>query len=110
MSYKQLQISTGDELTIEEVGGYGMKWANWMEDNHKKLVREMKKNKTFAAVAKSTNEYARSYRELLNRQYEQLHPRPYEFEGEEALQAWKFTRDFYTDSEVMRERVLHPYT
>jgi len=110
MSYKQLQIPTGNEPTIEEVGGYGMAWANWMEDNHKKLVREMRKNKTFVEVAKSVNESAVRYKALLDRQYEQMHPRPYSFEGDDSLRAWEFTRDFYTDSTVMRERVLLAYT
>ena len=103
---------TEQEKKMKEVriGVYGRRWIEWMENNHKKKVCEMKSQGIFLDVAKSTDEYARDYKNLLDRQYEELHPRPYDFEGDDELRAWKFMRDFYTDGEVMRERVLIPFT
>ena len=96
------------EPSIEEkqIGSYGTRWLNFMESNHKKLFRELKKNDTIIEVARSVDKYAQDYKNLLDRQYEQANPRPCDFD---ELRKWKFTRDYYTDSEVMRERVLHPY-
>jgi hypothetical protein len=51
----------------EILGYYGMKWLDFMEEHHRKLFREMKKNKTLYAVAKSVNETAREYKALLDR-------------------------------------------
>ena len=91
------------------IGYYGSKWLDFMEENHPKLFRELKKKRTLNAVAQSVDKYAWDYKNLLDRQYEQLHPRPYDFEGEDELRSWTFTRNFYTDGAVMRERVLIPY-
>jgi hypothetical protein len=77
-----------------------------MENNYKKLFRELKKSDTLIKVAESVDKYARDYKSLLDRQYEQTHPRPYD---SDELRKWEFTREYYTDSAVMRERVLHPY-
>jgi hypothetical protein len=90
----------------EVIGYYGTKWLDFMEEHHHKLFREMKKNKTLYAVAKSVDERAWDYKNLLDRQYEQLHPRPYEFADESEHSSWKFTRNFYTDHEVMVDKVL----
>ena len=92
-----------------KVGHYGNQWLEFMENHHKKLHRHLTKNKTLYEVAQSVNNYARDYKTLLNRQYESLHPRPYEWEDESEHRSWKFTRNFYTDGTVMRERVLLPY-
>ena len=105
MTYQQLQI-----VEPIEVGYYGTQWLEFMENHHLKLFRRMTKDRTLHAVAKSVNEYASDYKALLDRQYEQLHPRPYDWEDESEHRSWKFTRDFYTNGEVMRERVLIPFT
>jgi len=91
------------------IGYYGTKWLEFMEENHPKIFRELKKKQTLYAVAQSVNKYASDYKTLLDRQYEQSHPRPYEWEDESEHRSWKFTRDFYTDHEVMVERVLIPH-
>jgi hypothetical protein len=57
-------------------------------------------------VAQSVDDMAWDYRELLDRQYMELHPRPAEFW---EIVAWERTRMFYTDSAVMREKVLIPH-
>jgi hypothetical protein len=93
---------TEAELTAETVGSYGMAWANWMEENHKKLVQKMKKSGTFLEVAKSVNARGWEYKKLLDRQYEAMTPRPFEDDVDE-FRKWEFTRNFYTDSEVMRD-------
>jgi hypothetical protein len=100
--------STVLEPSIEEspIGSYGTRWLNWMQDNHKKLVREMKAKNIFLTVARSVDKDAWNYRDLLDRQYEESNPRPHGFE---EVRKWEFTREYYTDSAVMRERVLHPY-
>jgi len=102
MTYQKLQITEPIE-----VGYYGTQWLEFMENHHLKLFRRMTKDKTLHAVARSVNEYASDYKALLDRQYEQSYPRPYD---SEELRKWRFTRDYYTDSEVMRERVLIPFT
>jgi hypothetical protein len=101
------QKSTRTEPTREEVGYFGMAWVNWMKIHHKKLVQELKNNKSFVEVAKSVNADAEDYLELLEGQYESRNPRPLQYE--ETVR-WEQTRDFYTHSIVMREQVLHPYT
>jgi len=93
----------------ELAGYYGGQWMAWMEEHHKNKVRKMKSAGTYLAVAQSVNRDALNYRKLLDNQYEELHPRPHEICGESELQAWKFTRNFYTDGLVMRERVLIPH-
>ena len=102
---------TQQEKQIEEmkIGIYGRRWIEWMENNHKKDVRDMKKRGVFLEVAKSTDEYARDYKKLLDRQYDEYHFRPLEFASEDERKSWEFTRNYYTDGVVMRERVLKVY-
>jgi hypothetical protein len=78
-----------------------------MEHNHKKKVREMKANGIFLTVARSVDKSAWNYRKILDRDYEKMFPRPYDDEG---LRKWEFTRAYYSDSGVMRDNVLYPYT
>ena len=89
------------------IGYYGSKWLDFMEEHYTKLFRQLEKKQTLYAVAQSVDKYAWDYKALLDRQYEQLHPRPSEWD-EDELRSWTFTRNFYTDSAVMRERVLVP--
>jgi len=96
------------ELTLADIGNYGKDWLNFMDENHPELVREMEENDTLLLVAQSVDNSAWEYRELLDRQYAELHPRP-QHNFEETV-AWERTRTFHTDSTVMRERVLLPYT
>ncbi|MCL2108496.1 MAG: TnpV protein [Oscillospiraceae bacterium] len=95
-----------ENLLDEPVGSYGQKWIRFMEEQHPKLVREMLRKGTFEAVARSVDDYAWNYRELLDNQYMEVHPRPKTFE---EIVAWEQTRAFYTDDLVMRERVLIPH-
>ena len=103
MAYKTNQSVM--ELSVDEVGigTYGWAWINWMQTHHKKLVREMKSNNIFHAVARSVDKSAWEYREILDRDYAKLYPRPTKYED---VVKWERTRTFYTDSTVMRERVL----
>ena len=94
------------EIT-ELAGYYGSQWITWMEEHHKDKVREMKSEGTFLAVARSVDRDAWNYRKLLDRQYEELHPRPC---ADDDIEAWKFTRDYYTDSTTMRDNVLMAVT
>ena len=87
---------------FEEIGSYGTLWMHFMEEQHPELVQEMAPGQ-FEAIARSVDQSAWEYRALLDAQYEQMNPRPSDFE--ESLQ-WERARAFYTDSAVMRERVL----
>jgi hypothetical protein len=90
----------------EVLGYYGTKWLDFMEENYPKIYRQLEKKQTLYAVAQSVNQSAREYKQLLDHQYEQAHPRPYEFADESEHSSWRFTRNFYTDHEVMVDKVL----
>jgi hypothetical protein len=109
MTHEQLKITepSADEINV---GYYGNQWIEFMERCHPKIYKRLEKNNTLYAVAKSVNEDARNYKLLLDRQYEQLHPRPCDDENDADFRSWRFTRNFYTDGTVMRERVLIPYS
>jgi hypothetical protein len=92
----------------EDVGMYGESWLDFMQEHHPELVKQLKANKTLLAVAQSVDDTAWNYRELLDRQYMELHPRPEV--SFEKIAAWEKTRAFYTDGEVMRSKVLIPRT
>ena len=86
-----------------QIGYYGQAWMRFMEENHPKLAAKMQKQGTFEDVARSVNRSACDYCDLLRRQYAQQNPPP---DDPEAYRSWKYTRDYYIDSAVMRERVL----
>jgi len=102
MTYKQLSL-----VNEEIVGTYGTAWLNWMESNHKRLFRELKSKRVLFAIARSVDKSAWEYRKILDRDYAKLNPRPVKYED---VVKWERTREYYTDSTVMRERVLAPYT
>ena len=89
------------------VGSYGIKCLNFMVENYPDLVREMNAKGTLLAVAQSVDDTAWEYSDLLDTQYAKMYPRPIEFE---KVVAWERTRQFYTDGEVMRDKVLVPRT
>ena len=90
-----------------QVGNYGMKWLEWMEENHPRLVKEMERKQNLFEVAQSVDDAAWDYRELLDTQYMKHNPRPKTFE---EIVKWETMRCYYTDGQVMREKVLIPYT
>jgi hypothetical protein len=102
MTYKQLSL-----VSEESIGTYGTAWLNWMESNHKKIFRELKSKSILFAVARSIDKSAWEYREILDRDYAKMYPRPVKYED---IVKWERTREYYSDSTVMRERVLYPYT
>jgi hypothetical protein len=106
MTYNDLFLI---DPTIEDepIGTYGTDWLDFMQSNHPKLVEQMTVSGTLAEVARSVDERAWNYRFLLDEQYEEHYPRPTEYE---TVIAWARTRQFYTDSAVMREKVLIPHT
>ena len=109
MIYEQLKI-TEPSANVTNIGYYGKQWIDFMKNHHPKLFRQLKKNQTLFTVAQSVNKSAQEYKDLLDHQYEQMHPRPYEWEGISEHRSWKFTRDFYTEHEVMVDCVLIPLT
>ena len=101
---------TGAEPSLEEepIGGYGIKWMNFMQEQHPDLVDVMQFHGNYLTVARSVDRSAQEYRKILDSQYEQANPRP--TESYEEIRKWETTKAFYTDSTVMRERVLIPIT
>ena len=97
------------EQTLEEapIGVYGMRWMAFMEEQHPDLVELMQTRQQYLTVARSVDSEAETYQELLYQQYEQMAPRPETFED---ILAWEKQRQFYTESAVMREKVLVPIT
>ena len=87
----------------EEVGSYGKKWLAFMEQHYKGKVEKMLTDGNYYDVARSVDESAWEYHDLLERQYQEAHPRP---KGFENIVAWERTRGFYVDGEVMRSKVL----
>ncbi len=90
-------------MNQDVIGYYGQAWMSFMEENHPKLAAQMQKRGTFEAVARSVNQSACDYCDLLNRQYAEQNPPP---DDPKAYRTWKKTRDYYIDGAVMRERVL----
>ena len=109
MTHEQLKITepSADEINV---GYYGNQWLEFMERCHPKLYRELKRKGTLREVARSVHIYAADYKKLLDRQYDEYHFAPSFFCTEEEQRSWEFTRNFYTDGTVMRERVLIPYS
>ncbi len=90
-----------------EIGYYGNAWMSFMEENYPKQAAQMQKHGVFENVAQSVNHSACEYYKLLADQYAQQNPPP---DDPEAYRSWKYTRDYYIKSAVMRERVLIPRT
>ena len=86
----------------EKIGFYSQEWMKFMKENHPKIVREMKAAR-FRETAQKVECSARDYRERLKRQYAQTTPPP---EDPAQYRSWKYTRDYYVESAVMRECVL----
>ena len=59
---------TGAEPSLEEepIGVYGMKWMNFMQEQHPDLVDVMQFHGNYLTVARSVDRSARKYRELLD--------------------------------------------
>ena len=104
----EMQIEAEASTEQEPIGSYGTAWMHFMESNHPELVEVMRMQHSFLTTARSVDKSAWEYRMLLDRQYEQMNPRPNT--GFEANLRWERTRAFYTDGTVMRERVLIPLT
>ena len=100
---------TEPSMEEEPVGSYGMKWIDFMEREYPELVTEMELYNRFLTVARSVDKSAWMYREILERDYERMNPRPQTNSFEELLR-YNTAMDFYVDSTVMREKVLIPVT
>ena len=87
----------------EPIGSYGLKWMDWMEENHPDKVEWMRFQHNYLTVARSVDKRAWEYRNRLDDQYQKANPRPHEFE---KILAWERTREFYTDGATMRD-VVH---
>ena len=91
----------------ETIGYYGQCWMTFMDAQFPYEAEALQEKGCFEDVAREVDRSANEYLELLNRQYAELNPPP---ENPEKYRSWKYTREFYTDGIVMRERVLVPHT
>ena len=103
MAYKNNTAVMKSSTEEVYVGNYGSEWLEFMHSNHPDLVEQMIENNSLMAVAQSVDDRAWKYRELLDTQYAKCHPRPTKYED---VVRWEKTRMFYTDGEVMRDKVL----
>ena len=90
-----------------DIGTYGCAWMEWMEENNADEVQKMLRAGTYHTVAKSVDDEAMEYWELLERQYLKAYPYPNTFEENVKYHA---TKNFYVEGAVMREKVLIPRT
>jgi hypothetical protein len=90
-----------------EVGTYALEWLDFMERDHPHLLQKMFVDGTLLSVAQSVDDRAWEYRFCLEEQYKKAHPYPNTYEENVK---WHTTRNFYVDSEVMRDKVLVPVT
>lgn len=102
-----MMYQTANPPVDVEIGSYGKQWLEFMEENHPDLVAQLQESNTLYDVARSVDDTAWDYRELLDSQYMEAHPRPKTFD---EIVKWERTRAFYTDGAVMREKVLIPIT
>jgi hypothetical protein len=103
MTYQDYELSFYEE----SVGSYGRKWLVFMHQNHPELVKQMTEDNSLLDVARSVDERAWEYNELLAKQYLTTHPYPNKFEENVKYHT---TKDFYISGAVMREIVLIPHT
>ncbi|MBP0967036.1 MAG: TnpV protein [Oscillospiraceae bacterium] len=101
-------IEREPSMEEEPIGSYGLAWMHFMEDNYPEWVEVLRFQHRYLTEARKVDESAWEYRFLLDEQYAKANPRP--DTGFEANLAWERTRQYYTDSAVMRERVLIPPT
>lgn len=91
------------KIQDDKIGCYGQEWMHFMEVHHQDQVQQMKQAGTFEAKAKAVHRSATEYRALLEQQFAKQNPPPEDFD---ALRSWYFSRDYYVDSIVMRDRIL----
>ena len=104
----RLNIETEPTMEEEPIGSYGQAWMYFMEDNYPEWVEVLRFQHRYLTMAREIDRSAWAYRMMLDKQYEQMNPRPNT--GFEDNLTWERTRQFYTDSMVMRERILIPPT
>jgi hypothetical protein len=79
-----------------------------METQYPEWVEVLRFQHRYLTEARKVDESAWEYRMLLDEQYAKANPRPNT--GFEENLRWERTRQYYTDSTVMRERILVPPT
>ncbi len=92
----------------EPIGSYGLAWMHFMETQYPEWVEVLRFQHRYLTEARKVDESAWEYRFLLDEQYAKENPRPNT--GFEENLKWERARQFWTDSTVMRERILIPPT
>ena len=105
-----IPVTRNLEPSMEEepVGIYGLRWLEMMERDYEVELELLQAAHLRLSVAREVEKMARTYQEILEKQFEENNPRP--TGSYEAIVQWERTKQFEVDSQVMREIVLHPYT
>ncbi|MCR5305494.1 MAG: TnpV protein [Oscillospiraceae bacterium] len=103
-----LNLEREPSMEEEPIGSYGLAWMHFMETQYPEWVEVLRFQHRYLTEARKVDESAWEYRLLLDEQYAKENPRPNT--GFEENLKWERARQFWTDSTVMRERILIPPT
>lgn len=104
MGTYSLDLEQAEPTTDEEpIGQYGVEWMKNMEKNYPETVDYLRLQHRFLTIARVVDQEANQYMEFLNEQFEQMNPRPTNFED---ILKWERARMYYSEGIVMREKVL----
>lgn len=93
-----------DKTEKAEIGYYGRKWQEFMEENYPNEILTMGLNSlTFGEMALAIDKEANELYNLLDKQYCQANPRPTTFLG---IAKWEKMKQLEIDHEVMEQVVL----
>ena len=107
-TYVPVRRNLEPSMEEEPIGIYGLKWLDMMQNHYEIELEILMSYPLHLSVAREVEKMARTYQEILEKQFEENNPRP--TGSYEAIVQWERTKQFEVDSQVMREIVLQPYT
>ena len=103
---QQLGLGLTDEeqeLMSEDIGRYGEKWREYMEEFHPEVIPSLQGRLKWELIPRQVDKEAFEYRTLLRKQYEKQNPRPITFN---ELVVWENTLGMLIDRAIMEDVVL----
>ena len=103
---EQMELGLTDEeqaLMNEDIGHYGMKWREYMTENHPEVIPSLEGRLKWELIPRQIDKEALEYRELLRKQYAKENPRPKTFT---EIAAWEKTLGMMIDRAIMEDIVL----
>ena len=103
---QQLDLGLTDEeqeLMSEDIGRYGEKWREYMEEFHPEVIPSLQGRLKWELIPRQVDKEAFEYRTLLRKQYEKQNPRPTTFN---ELVVWENTLGMLIDRAIMEDVVL----